>query len=199
MADNGVIIEMRRFRGNVTDSAHQAVLAGLGTVERVGEQSAHLFDRLVERGRKVEKKGQERFGEVFGEVRERLQAAGEDLGKVVEKRLHQFLGRFDIPTRKEVQTLTRRIEKLSTLIHHLLETVAAEGAAPTVYHVTHDGELWQVRAEGAKKAESTHGTKGEATAAARDLARAHEPSEVVVYKMDGSEQSRIRYGEMAVN
>lgn len=82
------------------------------------------------------------------------------------------------------------------------ESMEAEGRAlrrkdeRKSYVVTaHPDGGWQVRAEGASRASSVHRTKPEAVAAAKELARGHAPSQVLVYKKDGLEvQEEKTYG-----
>ena len=64
------------------------------------------------------------------------------------------------------------------------------------YVVTaHPDGGWQVQTEGASRASSVHRTKPEAVAAAKELARGHTPSQVLVYKKDGLEvQEEKTYG-----
>ncbi len=55
----------------------------------------------------------------------------------------------------------------------------------TVYDVTPHGQGWQVKRRGADRASSAHATKEEAVQAARALALANKPSQVVVHTKDG--------------
>ena len=63
-----------------------------------------------------------------------------------------------------------------------------------VFHVLPQDDRWEVRGEGAQRATSVHETKREAVAAARQLARAREPSRLVVHRRDGTVQDSIAYG-----
>jgi uncharacterized protein YjbJ (UPF0337 family) len=82
------------------------------------------------------------------------------------------------------------------------ESLEAEGRAlrrkgeRKSYVVTaHPDGGWQVGTEGASRATSVHRTKPEAVAAAKELARGHTPSQVLVYKKDGLEvQEEKTYG-----
>lgn len=68
--------------------------------------------------------------------------------------------------------------------------------ARKVYHVTHvSAKGWQVKAEDAKRPSSTHETKAEAIARAKDLARARPLSQVIIHKLDGTIQTEHTYGD----
>ena len=81
------------------------------------------------------------------------------------------------------------------------ETLEAEGrtarrmAERTTYYVsTHADGGWKVQAEGASRATSVHKTKGEAVANAKELVRARPPSQLLVYKQDGTVHTEQTYG-----
>ena len=67
------------------------------------------------------------------------------------------------------------------------KTLEAEGRA------TADGG-WKVQVEGSRRATSVHKTKGEAVANAKEVARSHQPSQLLVYKQNGSVQTEKIYG-----
>lgn len=81
------------------------------------------------------------------------------------------------------------------------KSLEAEGRAAQrmgerkTYIVTpHDDGGWKVQAEGAGRATSVHKNKGDAVASARELARGQKPSQLLVYKQDGSVQTEQTYG-----
>ena len=53
---------------------------------------------------------------------------------------------------------------------------------------------WVVETGGPGQISSVHQTKDEAVGSARELARAHEPSQMLVYKKDGTVQTERTYG-----
>ena len=66
-----------------------------------------------------------------------------------------------------------------------------QGSAP-VYHVTHDGDGWALKADGAERAASRHDTKKEAVQAGRDVASRAE-GRLVIHGMDGAVQREHDY------
>ena len=81
------------------------------------------------------------------------------------------------------------------------ETLEAEGRAArrmgerTTYYVrAHPAGGWRVQAEGTSRATSVHKTKNEAVASGKRLARSRPPSQLLVYKQDGSVQEEQTYG-----
>jgi hypothetical protein len=81
------------------------------------------------------------------------------------------------------------------------ETLEAEGRAlgrtarRETYRVVAQPEGgWMVEAGEAGQVSSVHRTKDEAETSARELAKAHKPSQVLVYKKDGTVQTERTYG-----
>jgi poly(hydroxyalkanoate) granule-associated protein len=94
-------------------------LAGLGVVAEVEEGGRELFDRLVERGRPLER--QQRT--TIEEVGERSAAAVRDLGKLVQDTMEYetkgVLRRLGLLTRDDVRTLAARLDTLSGKIDEI--------------------------------------------------------------------------------
>ena len=195
--------QYKKFQQDVFDSAHKVFLAGLGTIKTVGDESVEMFDLLVERGRDLETRGKKELDDVRGELKKRTNKATskvesrlDEVGDQIDKRVTNVLHRLGVPTRTEIQTLTRRVEELS----HKVDRLAGAPARTTdrkVFHVTPHDEGWKLMIEGADKPVSLHSTKDEAMTAAREAAKKAEPSQVVVHKMDGTIQSQFGYGEDA--
>jgi uncharacterized protein YjbJ (UPF0337 family) len=81
------------------------------------------------------------------------------------------------------------------------ETIEAEGRAlgrkgqrNTLRVVAQPEGGWIVETGGAGQVSSVHRTKDEAVRSARELAKAHQPSQLLVYKMDGTVQTERTYG-----
>jgi hypothetical protein len=65
----------------------------------------------------------------------------------------------------------------------------------TTYMVTaRDDGTWEVLTEGASRATSVHDSKEEAVADAKKLAGNRRPSQLLVYKKDGTVQTEQTYG-----
>src|ERR687890_2316782 len=68
------------------------------------------------------------------------------------------------------------------------------GERKTYVVTTHADGGWKVQAEGASRATSVHKTKGEAVSNAKELASSQRPSQLLVYKQDGTVQTEQTYG-----
>ena len=117
-----VTTQYKRVQENVLDSAHKIFLAGLGTVKTVGDESGELFDRLVERGKDLEaqgKKGLRTWRKELEKTTSKVEGRVDRLGDRIDEQVTSALHRLGVPTRTEIQTLTRRVEELSRKVDKL--------------------------------------------------------------------------------
>jgi poly(hydroxyalkanoate) granule-associated protein len=198
---------LKTLPDDVTGQAREIWLAGLGALQRLEQEGDKVFETLVQRGKQYEDKRrdqienatetlrgrQQKFTE---DVAERLDDATESVEKVVSDTLRSTLGQIGVPTRDEVRGLSRRVGKLSEKLDALSEMLGGQQTAveARVFHVVPNDEGWVVTVEGEEDHASTHETKKEAVSAARETARGHTPSQLVVHKQDRSVQERFSYG-----
>lgn len=191
-----ITAQYKKLHGDVLGSAHKLLLAGLGTAKTLGEESGEVFDRMVARGREVETKGKRELDIRKREIEKLTHDFGarvDDLGGQLDEQVTAALARLGVPSRTEIQTLTRRVEELTVKVDRLATTAPARPVA--VYHVAPHEEGWQVGIEGQAAPASVHPTKEAALNAAREIAKAAEPSRVVVHRMDGTIQNQFGYGD----
>ncbi len=106
-----------------TDSAHDVWLAGLGALAAAGEEGEKLFRTLVARGRKVEKQvvrpvdqAGARLRGTVKDVRNRASKSLGGLQETIDESVTAALHGLGLPTRKEIATLNRRVEKLTRAV-----------------------------------------------------------------------------------
>jgi poly(hydroxyalkanoate) granule-associated protein len=197
---------LKSLPDDVTGQAREIWLAGLGALQRLEQEGDKVFETLVERGKQYEDKRRDQIEDATDTLRdqqqkftedvtERLDDATESVEKVVSDTLRSTLGQIGVPTRDEVRGLSRRVGKLSKKLDALSEMLEAQQTAVQahVVHVAPNDEGWVVTIEGEEEHASSHDTKKEAVSAARETARAHAPSELVVHKQDRSVQERFSY------
>ncbi len=81
--------------------------------------------------------------------------------------------------------------------HLEAQPVRKRRAERLVYHVVYQSEqaIWRVLEEGKERPESLHETKSEAVDHAREMAKARQPSQIIVHKQDGKIQYEHTYGD----
>ena len=125
-------------RAKLTESARSVWLAGVGALAVAEDQSGKLvtdseklFDRLVKEGRSYEARNRKRLAAMLDTVKDGVKGAREDVGAMVGKVTGRVghrvtapindvvtaaLHRLGVPTRREIHTLTRRVEELTRAV-----------------------------------------------------------------------------------
>jgi poly(hydroxyalkanoate) granule-associated protein len=116
----------------IRDSANQIWLAGLGAYARAEEEGSRLFDNLVTMGERVETRAKDQVVRPIraaerkaGEVRDTATGALSHLRHAFERRVGKILNALQIPTSRDVEELTTRVEELTVALERLERREAA--------------------------------------------------------------------------
>ena len=90
------------------DSIHKMFLAGVGLAAMTKDKIDEHVKELVEKGKLTEKEGRE----IADDMLKKSKQAREDLEKQVEKLVQQTLQTIQVASKKDVDELATRIEKL---------------------------------------------------------------------------------------
>jgi polyhydroxyalkanoate synthesis regulator phasin len=109
--------------GNMTffESIRRALMAGLGVQETVKE----LVDDLVKKGELSETQG----AHLVKEWTDKVGKTGDNLGQSMNELITKTLEKMNIPTRDEVETMSRKIQSLSARVKKLEESSGKEKTA----------------------------------------------------------------------
>ena len=140
----------------VKESAQQIWLAGLGAFAKAQEEGGKVFDALVKEGEAIQKKTRKTADEKFADVRKTAdekfadvrkvadakmaavtgKAAGtwDRLEQVFEDRVARALSSLGVPTKKEIDKLSKRVAELTATVQKLNDggDVAAKKVAKPV-------------------------------------------------------------------
>jgi len=127
MADGG---KDNQLAAAIKESAHQIWLAGLGAFSKAQEEGSKVFEALVKEGNSIQKRTmkltEDRVNEVTSKVtrmagsfQKQANASWDKLESVFEERVQRALTRLGVPTKKEIQALTRRVEELTASVQKL--------------------------------------------------------------------------------
>ena len=118
----------------VKDSANQIWLAGLGAYSKAEEEGGRLFDALVKDGEKLESKTRAMVDkpinvalEKVETVKARATGSWSKVEEAFDLRVSKALARLNIPTRREVDELSDRIESLSDKLEALTKAINDRG------------------------------------------------------------------------
>jgi poly(hydroxyalkanoate) granule-associated protein len=124
----------------IKDSAQQIWLAGLGAFAKTQEEGQKVFQALVKEGASIQKRTVRltedrigeiggRFAKVAGEFQKQANGTWDKLETVFEERVDRALTRLGVPTRKDITTLTKRVEELSADLSRRSGTPARKARA----------------------------------------------------------------------
>jgi len=101
------------------ESAHDIWLAGLGAFALAGEEGGRLFKSLVKKGEGMEKVNKTRIHQLANRVdgfRGEARSAVARVRTPIEAGMTNAMHRLGVPTRKEIATLTKRVEELTRVV-----------------------------------------------------------------------------------
>ncbi|SHH06777.1 phasin family protein [Massilia sp. CF038] len=133
--------EDKQLASAVRTSAHQIWQAGLGAFAKAQEEGGKVFSKLVEEGNNLQRRtrsmAEDRVSEVTDTVTKvadgvSKQASGswDKLEQVFEDRVARALSTIGVPTQKDIQELTKRVEQLSRAVATLSGKKAPAAAKP---------------------------------------------------------------------
>ena len=116
---------------SVKDSAQQIWLAGLGAFAKAQEEGSKVFEALVKDGIGMQTKSQAMAEEKLAEaaskmtsmaqgISERATGQWDKLENIFEDRVAKALKKLGVPSARDVEVLTARIEELSQLVQTLV-------------------------------------------------------------------------------
>jgi poly(hydroxyalkanoate) granule-associated protein len=125
-----MVKKLKELAGDVTenqlattikDSAQQIWLAGLGAFVKAQEEGSKVFDALVKEGEKVQTKTRKIAEEKVVEFTKQATGTWDKLEKVFEDRVARALHSLGVPTRQDVQNLSKRVAELTNEVQKLTE------------------------------------------------------------------------------
>lgn len=123
---------------DVVESANKIWLAGLGALSVAEEEGSKVFNRLVKKGESFEKRGKQRLEKVQETVEDSVETAREKadkafgkFGKGFDTRVAETLNKLGVPSRMEIQKLTRRVEQLTRKVDALNKKPATRATKKT--------------------------------------------------------------------
>jgi len=122
-----------KLQDEIAERGRDVWLAGLGALATVEEEGSKLFNNLVDRGRQYEgdrrkelDAAREQAKEQSSEAISQLSEAGEDTRKMISGIVDNALTRFNVPTQKEVDELSQKVDALSTQIETLTQALSED-------------------------------------------------------------------------
>lgn len=109
----------------IRKSANQIWLAGLGAFAKAQAEGQKVFDALVAEGQRVQEETKTAADERIAEIKSRGAGAWDKLEKVFEDRVARALHSLNVPTRKDIDTLSKRVHELTEATNKMLDEKSA--------------------------------------------------------------------------
>ena len=119
--ENQIAVQIRESATQVRESATQIWLAGLGAFSKAQQEGVKMFEALVAEGEKFQERTKTAADERFAEVREKATGTWDKLEKVFEERVARALHTLNVPTRKDIDLLSKRVQELTEVTKQLSE------------------------------------------------------------------------------
>ena len=177
----------KQLANAVRNSAQQIWQAGLGAFAKAQEEGGRVFTKLVKEGTDLQKRTRSLAEGKVSDVRDTVsgladgfggKAAGswDKLEQVFEERVARALGSIGVPTQKDVQALSKRVEQLSKAVAELsgkkLPAVKVAAAKPVAKAAAKPAAKAAAKPAAKAKPAVKAATKPAAKAAAKPAAKA---------------------------
>ena len=107
--------------GGLLNMARKILLAGIGAVALAQDEIEEFINKLVERGEIAEQDGRKLVNEIMERRKKIQQKTGDEFSKTVNKQVEQILQRMDVPSKADIDSLSKKISELSKKIDELTE------------------------------------------------------------------------------
>lgn len=109
----------------VKESAQQIWLAGLGAFAKAQEEGNKVFDVLVKEGEAIQSKTRKLTDAKIAAVAGKAAGTWDRLEQVFEDRVARSLSSLGVPSKKDIDKLTKRVVELTAVVQELTEAKAA--------------------------------------------------------------------------
>ncbi len=112
----------------VKESAHQIWLAGLGAFAKAQVEGNKVFEALVKEGETIQSRTRKLTDEKIAEVAGKAAGTWDRLEQVFEDRVARALGSLGVPSKKDIDRLSKRVVELTAVVQELTDTQAKPAA-----------------------------------------------------------------------
>jgi poly(hydroxyalkanoate) granule-associated protein len=111
------------------ESANQIWLAGLGAFSKAEEEGGKMFEALAAEGEKVQERMKVAADERLTELREKATGTWDKLKKAFEDRVARALHVLNVPSRHDIDTLSKRVNVVTKKLSEQEEETRSHGRA----------------------------------------------------------------------
>lgn len=101
------------------DAARNVLLASIGAVALAQDELEDIVNKLVDRGEIAEKDGRKMMKDLVERRKQKVESSRSDIGDELEDRIEKVLHRLNVPTRRDVEEINRKLAVLSEKVDDL--------------------------------------------------------------------------------
>jgi len=120
-----------QLAAKVRESATQIWLAGLGAFAKAQQEGVKMFEALVAEGERFQERTKTVADERIAEMRTKATGTWDKLEQVFEERVARALHSLSVPSRKDVDVLSRRVAELTEIAKKLSGEMDGGGSHAT--------------------------------------------------------------------
>ncbi len=111
----------------IRDSAQNIWLAGLGAFAKAQEEGGKLFDALVKEGEAVQNRASKSAQDALSDAKSRATGTWDKLEQVFVDRVQRALHSLDVPTKHDIDALSKRVHELTKVADRLQSSLEESG------------------------------------------------------------------------
>ena len=122
----------KKIQNDIMDSAHKVWLAGLGAVAMAEDEGSKVFNELISKGKNLERRSQKQTKEQMEKAKGTVaglkivaESYWETFSRTVDDSVTDVVHRIGVPTKDEIETLTKKVENLTAAVDNLRATETA--------------------------------------------------------------------------
>ncbi|UCG25145.1 MAG: phasin family protein [Chloroflexota bacterium] len=104
------------------EMARNVLLAGIGAIALTQEEVEKFVHKLIERGEIAEKDGRKLINDVMEKRRRKAEEESAEAEDTYESRMEEVLARMNIPSKTDIDALSRKITTLTEKVDELSTT-----------------------------------------------------------------------------
>ncbi|MGD8584050.1 MAG: phasin family protein [Chloroflexota bacterium] len=101
------------------ETARKVLLASIGAVAITQEEVEKFVSKLIERGQIAEKDGRKLINDVMEKRRRKAEEISTEAEVTYESRMEEILARMNIPSKSDIDALSRKISALTEKVDEL--------------------------------------------------------------------------------
>lgn len=103
------------------DGIRRALLAGVGAFSMAQDEAEKFVNKLIEKGEIAEKDGRSLLNDLADKRKDRAKESSKRVSDELEKRMENLLNRMNIPTKSDIEQLSKKVAELTKKIDALKE------------------------------------------------------------------------------